>query len=63
MVTWNCDDTLVVTSLKNFIIKVWNSNDAQLIHELKVKKKSNFKVLTLISLFILIRVIVMKYLF
>ena len=43
MVTWNCDDTLVVTSLKNFIIKVWNSNDAQLIHELKVKKKSNLK--------------------
>ena len=38
MVTWNCDDTLVVTSLKNFIIKVWNSSDAQLIHELKVKK-------------------------
>jgi WD40 repeat protein len=35
MVTWNCDDSLVVTAQNNFIIKVWNSNDAQLIHELK----------------------------
>jgi WD40 repeat protein len=36
MITWNCDDTLVVTALdNNFLIKVWNSLDASLIHELK----------------------------
>lgn len=40
MVTWNCDDTLVVTSLKTCIIKIWNSKDAQLIHELKVSNRN-----------------------
>ena len=35
MVTWNADDSLVVTAQNNFIIKVWNSNDVQLVHELK----------------------------
>jgi hypothetical protein len=37
MVTWNTDDTMVVTAQNNYLIKVWNSNDAKLIHELKVK--------------------------
>ena len=36
MVTWNCDDSLVITSQANYFVKVWNSNDGQLIHELKV---------------------------
>lgn len=36
MVTWNNDDTLVVTAQNNYLIKVWNSNDASLVHELKV---------------------------
>jgi hypothetical protein len=36
MVTWNTDDTMVVTAQNNFLIKVWNSNNAALIHELKV---------------------------
>lgn len=35
MVTWNSDDSLVVTAQNNYLIKVWNSNDARLIHELK----------------------------
>jgi WD40 repeat protein len=35
MVKWNCDDSLVITAQNNFLIKVWNSNDGQLIHELK----------------------------
>ena len=39
MVTWNCDDSLVVTAQMSLIIKVWNSNDAQLVHELKVSTK------------------------
>ncbi len=35
MVTWNSDDSLVVTAQNNFLIKVWNSQNARLIHELK----------------------------
>ena len=35
MVTWNIDDTLVVTAQNNYLIKVWNSTDASLVHELK----------------------------
>jgi bromodomain and WD repeat domain-containing protein 1/3 len=35
MVTWNSDDTLVVTAQNNYLLKVWNSNDARLVHELK----------------------------
>ena len=35
MVTWNSDDSLVVTAQNNFLIKVWNSNDARLVHELR----------------------------
>lgn len=35
MVAWNCDDSMVITAQNNFVIKVWNSNDAQLVHELK----------------------------
>ncbi len=35
MVTWNCDDNLVVTAQNNFLIKVWNGATAELIHELK----------------------------
>lgn len=35
MVTWNCDDSVVVTAQNNFLIKVWNGNNVQLIHELK----------------------------
>ncbi|RNA15427.1 PH-interacting, partial [Brachionus plicatilis] len=34
MVAWNCDDSLVITAQNNFMIKVWNSSDAQLVHEL-----------------------------
>lgn len=41
MVTWNCDDSLVVTAQNNFLIKVWNSNDAQLVHELKVLNRKH----------------------
>jgi hypothetical protein len=36
MVTWNCDDSLVITAQNNSIIKVWNSKTGQLIYELKV---------------------------
>jgi hypothetical protein len=36
MVTWNSDDSLVATAQSNFLIKIWNSNDAELVHELKV---------------------------
>jgi hypothetical protein len=36
MVTWNSDDSLVATAQTNFLIKIWNSSDAELVHELKV---------------------------
>ena len=35
MVTWNSDDSCVVTAQNNHLLKVWNSNDARLVHELK----------------------------
>ena len=35
MVAWNADDSLVVTAQNNFVVKVWNSTSAQLVHELK----------------------------
>lgn len=35
MVAWNCDDSLVITAQNNYLIKVWNSNNGHLIHELK----------------------------
>ena len=35
MVAWNCDDSMVITAQNNFLIKVWNSVDGQLVHELK----------------------------
>lgn len=35
MVAWNCDDTFIVTSQTNLVIKVWNSSDGQLVHELR----------------------------
>lgn len=34
MVTWNCDDSYVVTAQNNFLIKVWSSKNGRLIHEL-----------------------------
>ncbi len=46
MVTWNCDDNLVVTAQNNFLIKVWNAHDVQLIHELKVTSKILLIILT-----------------
>jgi hypothetical protein len=43
-ITWNCDDSLVATSLNSSYgspsIKVWNSCDAQLVHELNVRKNN-----------------------
>ncbi|CAF0748059.1 unnamed protein product [Brachionus calyciflorus] len=42
MVAWNCDDSLVITAQNNFVIKVWNSSDAQLVHELKAHTNEIF---------------------
>jgi WD40 repeat protein len=36
MVAWNSDDSLVATAQNNCIIKIWNSNNGRLVHELKV---------------------------
>lgn len=46
MVAWNCDDTLVITAQSNFIIKVWNSDSAELIHELKVNTSIHLYIFT-----------------
>lgn len=35
MVAWNCDDTLVITSQTNLVIKVWSTNPIDLVHELR----------------------------
>ena len=36
MVSWNLDDTLVVTAVSDFSVKVWNSSTGKLLHVLKV---------------------------
>jgi bromodomain and WD repeat domain containing protein 1/3 len=42
MVTWNCDDSYVITAQNNFLIKVWSSKDGRLIHELKAHTNEVF---------------------
>ena len=37
MVSWNLDDTLVVTAVSDFSVKVWHSDTGKLLHVLKVR--------------------------
>lgn len=36
MVAWDCHDNTVITTVSNYLIKVWNSYTGQLLHVLKV---------------------------
>lgn len=37
MVAWDCHDSVVVTAVNNYLLKVWNSYTGQLLHILKVR--------------------------
>lgn len=42
MVSWNMDDSLVITAVSDFSIKVWNSHTGKLVHILKAHEDEIF---------------------
>ncbi|XP_065316123.1 PH-interacting protein-like isoform X2 [Gordionus sp. m RMFG-2023] len=42
MVSWNCNDSLVLTAMSNFRIKIWNPYKGYLLHELKAHSDDIF---------------------